>query len=179
MLIDDGYAKFTLRGVASRAGVHLKTLQYYLNSKGKILSESLHYTLESHYFNKYIKLYRGLGSMNSMDALAVTIDYLLDDITDERTGKRYFEVWALAARDPEAEQALDSLYTRHRQLLQLLISRVNPRLSVEKVAWRATLIAAQIEGLMLFMGAGKPQHLELAGLRNEALRAIMSYATAK
>jgi len=78
-----------------------------------------------------------------------------------------------------AEQALDNLYTRHRRHLQLLISRVNPRLPVDKVALRATLIAAQIEGLMLFMGAGKPQHPEFQGLRDEAMRMIVSYAAAK
>ena len=117
--------------------------------------------------------------MGSVDALAITISYLLDDITDERTGKLYFELWALAARDPEAEQALDSLYVRHRRHLELLISRVNPRLPGDKVALRAALIAAQIEGLMLFMGAGKTQHPELKGLRDEALRMIVSYAAAK
>lgn len=173
VLIEDGYAKFTLRGVAHRAGIHLKTLQYYFDTKGKLLAESLNYTLDNYYFNKYIQLYRGLDSMSSADALTVTIEYLLSDITDERTRKLFAEVWALAGRDAEAEQALDSLYSRHRQHLQMLISRVNPRLPVEKVALRATLIAAQVEGLMLFMGTSKPQHPELAGLRDEALRAAL------
>jgi AcrR family transcriptional regulator len=167
VLTDDGYAKFTLRSVALRAGVHLKTLQYYFDSKGKLLSESLNYTLENYYFNSYIQLYRGLGDMSSADALAVTVAYLLDDITDEKTGKLFFELWALGARDPEAEQALDNLYTRHRRHLELLIGRVNPRLSSDKISLRATLIAAQIEGLMLFMGAKKPRHPELEGLKDE------------
>lgn len=74
---------------------------------------------------------------------------------------------------------LDGLYRRHRRHLELLVSRVNPRLPAEKVALRATIIAAQIEGLMLFLGAGKPKHPELAGLREEALRMIVSYAASK
>lgn len=178
VLTQDGYNKFTLRAVACRAGVHLKTLQYYFDTKGRLLSEALNHLLEN-YFASYIQLYRRLGNLSSADALTVTIEFLLEDMTDEKTGKLFFELWALAARDPEAEQALDGLYVRHRRHLELLISRVNPRLRPETVSLRATIIAAQIEGLMIFIGAGKPKHPEFEGLRDEALRMIISYAAAK
>ena len=68
-----------------------------ITSESALLSESLNYTLENYYFNSYIQLYRGLGDMSSADALAVTVAYLLDDITDEKTGKLFFELWALGA----------------------------------------------------------------------------------
>lgn len=151
----------------------------YFDSKEKLLAAALTYTLENFYFDSYIRLYRELGDLNGVDGLAVTIGYLLDDITNEKTGKLFFDLWALAARDPEAERSIDELYTRHRRHIELLISRANPRLSGEKIRLRAAIITAQVEGLMLFMCGAKTQHPEFQGLRDEALRMMVSYATEK
>lgn len=75
-LTDDGYANFTLRNVAKRAHIHLKTLQYYFETKDRLLDATLDYTLENFYFDSFLRIYRDMGDLGPLEAFTATIDYL-------------------------------------------------------------------------------------------------------
>ena len=90
----------------------------------------------------------------------------------------FVEFWALAARDPDASEALDNFYARHRHLIANLVARANTDLSERTVQMRAAVIAEQIEGLVMFIGHNKPKHPEMDGIEDEVHRRVMSYALA-
>ena len=57
-LIEDGYPDFTLRRIAKKAHIHLKTLQHYFATKRELLLETVNYTLDTYY---YVKLFASLS----------------------------------------------------------------------------------------------------------------------
>ncbi len=178
-IIEDGFASFTLRNVSNRAQIHLKTLQYYFQNKEELISETIKFTTDSYYFAKFEDLYQLSDDFSPIDALTVTIKYLLDDLDSDESVQLFFELGALAMRDTAAAEALETLYARHRHHLGELISQANPDLSKKETAHRATMIAAQIEGLVLFVNKRLNPNSECAGIEEEALQAIIRYAVSE
>lgn len=186
-LIEDGYPNFTLRRIAKRAHIHLKTLQHYFITKRNLLLETVNYTLDSyynytletHYYNEPFENSSNNNEKRCDKGLAKALKFLITDCQKPDTTKFFCELWALSIRDNDARDALDALYVRHRHELELLIIRANPQLSKSKAKLRATLMAAQIEGLVLFIGDGKPWHPEFDQLEIEVFDRLMEYALAR
>tara|TARA_R110002096_G_scaffold434321_2_gene655531 strand:- start:7028 stop:7678 length:651 start_codon:yes stop_codon:yes gene_type:complete len=176
-LIEDGYPDFTLRRIAKKAHIHLKTLQHYFATKRELLLETVNYTLDTYY---YVKLFENLSNNKKgcNENLKDVLKYLITDCLTSDTTKFFCELWALSIRDDDARDALDAMYVRHRHEIELLIIAANPGISTSKAKVRATLMAAQIEGLVVFIGYGKPWHPEFDQLEEEVLDRLMEYALA-
>lgn len=174
-LIELGYAKFSVREVASRAGVHLKSLQHYFKTKGDLVYHTLHHTLVEHYYQSYITLFEAMESSSYKEMLEATIRLLVSDAEDPQASKLFFDLWALAVRDDDARRAVDHFYSRYRHTIAWLIGKANPGLGPIGVALRAATVVSQIEGSMLFLSRALPDHVELTGLPEEVVRAIMKY----
>ncbi len=179
VLISYGYHSFSMRRVATTAGIHLKTLQHYFETKQELLVETLNYTLDKHYFGQYLRLFKDAVDDSSKQALSNVISYLISDCTTEDTSKFFSEMWALSFRDQDARAALDSFYISHRNQLEMLMIRANPKMSRETAKLRAAVIAAQIEGLVVLIGHNKPRHSEFENLQQETHDRIMEYVFAK
>lgn len=178
VLIEEGYGRFSMRQVAKCAGIHLKTLQHHFGNKKELLSEAMNYTLDEHYLAMYDEIDGGVSHLEPEKALSWVIEFLIEDCREMETDLFFLEFWALAARDPDACEALDNFYIRHRHLVANLVARANTGLSERTVQLRAAVIAEQIEGMVLFIGHNKPKHPELEGLEEEVHRQIMGYALA-
>ncbi|MFC4349184.1 TetR/AcrR family transcriptional regulator [Kordiimonas lipolytica] len=176
VFIDEGYGSFSMRRVAKRAGVHLKTLQHYFNSKSELITAAMNFTLDEHYLAMYEEIDGGITNLSPEKALSWVLKFLIDDCTTMETGLFFVEIWALAARDPDACMALDSFYVRHRHQIANLISHANPALSESTVQLRAAVVAEHIEGLVMFIGHNKPKHPEMAGIKDEIHDQLMRYA---
>ncbi|HAB15747.1 MAG TPA: hypothetical protein DCE44_04775 [Verrucomicrobiales bacterium] len=172
-LKDVGYASFALREVASRAQVHLKTLQYHFKTKGSLIEETLNYSLTRHYYDSYISLFNSLQTSSHEELIEETVRFLVFDGAQGGTSSFFFDLWAMAMRDEDAKLAVDHFYSRYRRLMAWLISNANPKIGGQAVELRAALIIAQIEGLMLFLNQDMPKHAELSNLADEAVREIM------
>ena len=107
------------------------------------------------------------------DHLAAAIRTLLADAKKAETEKLFVEIWSLATRDPMLCEIFDRMYTHHRENLGLLIAAANPALSFRQVKLRAALVAMQIEGLMLLISEAKPRHVELEGIEEECVAAVL------
>ena len=175
-LVELGYAKFSLREVESRAGVHLKSLQHYFKTKGDLVYHTLHHTLVEHYYESYIALFETMESSTYEEMLEATVRLLVSDGEDPQTSKLFFDLWALAARDEDARRAVEHFYSRYRHIIEWLIGMANPELGPSGSALRAAVVVAQIEGSMLFLSRALPEHAELAGLSDEVVRAMVKYA---
>jgi AcrR family transcriptional regulator len=178
LLAHGGIRNFTLRGVAQAAGLHLRSVQYYFPGKDELLNAVLSHTLEHYYFDKYTQLADRAGASTPRERLLVMLDYLLADLRDPFTTHFFFELWALASRDPVASRAMDDFYARHRESFAVLIRALNPSLDEDVVVKRATLVAMLIEGLLLMVGAGKPAHPEFRDIDEEAKRRILDMVMA-
>lgn len=172
-LIDVGYSAWSLREVAARSQVHLKTLQCYFRSKGSLLEATLDHTLTKHYYDGFISLFNSRGATTFEDLLEETVRFLVSDSGSGTTAKFFFDLWAMAVRDEDARRAVSQFYLRYRRLMGWLIERAYPSLPSRLVPLRAAVAVAQIEGLMLFLSQDMPAHAELTNLSEEGVRTVM------
>jgi AcrR family transcriptional regulator len=176
IIADDGYHKFSLRATAARAGMHLKSLQYYFPTKKQLLIDVVNYTIENYYFHPYQVLFAKLGVQTSEEKFRVMIEYLLDDLKQPFTARLFPELWALASHDPEVAEVLDIFYLRHLASIEEMIRSIEPGLPISGVSHRAAIIGMLIEGLLLIMGHGKPKHPQYEGLRASVTDTICDIA---
>ena len=150
VLIDRGYTQFSLRNIASEAGIHLSNLQYYFHTREELIKGLIDYNTRS-YFQKYTKLFATHPTAPYPRFLAV-IDYLIEDIRDPLTRRFFIQFWALLdASGAHTERLLNDMYAPHIQTLNQFIEELNPSLSPGVRQQRAAMIAAMIEGMMLML----------------------------
>lgn len=147
VLSRDGYAAFTLRKVATDAGVPLGTLQHYFPTRELLLTTVINQTVLG--FNEgYERL--TAGPAPAIEKLMSIIDLVLHEIEEWDTRAFFLEVTAVAVHERFAADALTQSHRVYLGLLSRLVGEINPTLGVRECELRALLIAAQIEGLMMF-----------------------------
>lgn len=175
VLAREGYAEFTLRKIAGRVKIRLSTLQHYYPTKEDLFRAVVEETTAA-YDAAYGARESGLGGSPRARLLA-RIDYLLEDIRKPETAGFFYELWARAFRDPYAAELMQRAYRHHRDRLRTAMAPLNPRLSGRLAEQRAVLVAALIEGMMLFIGAHKPGEPALEGIEAEVRRFVLRLAT--
>lgn len=173
LIAEEGYHNFSMRGIAQKSGIHLKSLQYYFRTKQDMLSSVVDYTIENYYFATYDKLFEEKGASTPQEQFALMLDHLLTDLSDPFTARLFPELWALASHDDDVAEALDNFYVRHISSIERMVAVLNPRLSGQEAAHRAALMAMMIEGLVLIIGHGKKKRPSYAKLRDAAKGMIL------
>jgi hypothetical protein len=101
----------------------------------------------------------------------------LDEITDPLTHAFFFELWALASRNPFASSLMDKMLGRERKTVYNLIRGLNPGISDDETMQRAILMVAQIEGLMLFRLDKRRRRTQFDAVRASLRKALLALAT--
>lgn len=140
LLIDEGYAQLSTRKIAARAGIRPGHLQYYFPTKQAVVRGLLERYLER--------------ATRSFDGRTSDLDTVLDGILSEQTtgdsARFFWELWALAARDPAVAEAMRVFYRGYwRNLVDALLA-AEPALGRPRAERRAALMVAMLEGLTLF-----------------------------
>lgn len=165
IFVDEGYNRFTLRKVATAAGVSLGNLNYHFRRKDDLLTALLEHVIAG-YLLEFDRRRVAAGDSPEKQLEAV-LEFWIDDLLKLDTTIFFPELWALANHDGEVASMTDRLYQRARQPLIALIPEINPTLSATEVEQRALVMCASMEGLTVFAGHEKPwagQHGELKKL---------------
>ena len=125
VLVDEGWAGFSLRRVAASAGVGLAHVQYYFPSKQGLVQAML---------ERFMQLSVGKVQERMKDAeagsgarLAAAVDAVLAD--QGEAARRFFcEVWAAAERDLDVARILDGFYALYRKQVADLLLQEFPHL---------------------------------------------------
>ncbi|MBX3490149.1 TetR family transcriptional regulator [Parvibaculum sp.] len=171
LLLEQGYAGFSARGVAARAGLRLSHVQYYFASPAAILAELLDRFVRR--YGEEIMARFGAAKGSSEQRLHRALDFLLNDEAYRRDcGIFMIEVAGFAARDKVIAAALTRYYDIYFALFSDIAKTLNPALAPRERARRARQCIALIEG----MSITRP-HMGEAGDADfnarEATRAIM------
>ena len=158
-----------MRRVADEAGISRSNVQHYFPTRESLLQALLESVMNS-YDTAYLDATSELPPRARLEA---AVRYLLQDIRNPESEKLFVEIWSLATRDPIGREIFDRMYSHHRHNLARLVTATNPALDERTAQQRAALIAMQIEGLMLLISEGKPQHAELQGIEEECVAALM------
>ncbi len=164
LLVDEGHAALTLRGVAQRAGIRLGNLQYYFATREELVRALLARVLE----RATARLEERMGTAgHPAKALDAALDSLLEEQREPTSYRLYYDLWALAAREPAIAAELRTFYVCYIDAVAELLSRVAPELPRAEARSRAELLVALLEGLSLFRSGtlGEPDPKVEAELR--------------
>jgi len=173
LLSEEGYEALSMRKVASRAGIHLKTLQHYFPSKELLIQSTLEFT-DALYTNTSNAITANAGS--PIEHFEEYIRYLLDDDKNQQTAGFFYQLWARAHVDSKTNQVMEKIYKSHIGNLEQLMESVNPTLPKAIRKQRAVIVAALIEGLMLFVGYGKKCPASANGVEKETISLCITLA---
>jgi AcrR family transcriptional regulator len=176
LLAAEGYAGLSMRRVAAEVGISLSNVQHYYQSKDALLEALLLYTMDV-FQAKMDGISAAMTSSSRIEQFLSTADMFLEEITDPVTHAIFFEIWALASRNPFASRLMDTMLARERKAIYKLIRGLNPAMSDDETMQRAILMVAQIEGLMLFRLDKDKRRAEFLAVRASVRKALLALAS--
>jgi AcrR family transcriptional regulator len=175
ILMDEGYAHFSMRNVASRAGMHLNNVQYYFKTREHLVRALLEDT-GSRYRASYDKLL-ALAPADPAARFNALIEFSLQDISTWETRRFFVQLWALLITlDDRSGSLLDDLYAIDIEQLSGFIAELVPGTAPAEIRRRASVLAAMIEGMVVVRGAHTRNAAEMKRLMTRAHAVAMQIA---
>lgn len=176
LLAAEGYAGLSMRRVAQAAGMSLSNVQHYYASRDLLLEALLLTTMDA-FQARMDDIAAAMSGRSQLERFLSTVDMFLDELTDPVTHALFFELWALASRNPFASSLMDRMLGRERKTVYKLIRGLNPDLSDEETMQRAILVVAQVEGLMLFRLDRRRRRAQFDAVKASLRKALLALAT--
>ena len=176
VIVDDGYAGFTLRRIAELTGISLSNLQYYFTNK-----EALLQAMMAREFDRSVAEMEALTDRPGATPKArflLAIDYVLKYQEQTSSCALFWELWAMSVREPTVSPIMDTFYDQYMRRITELIRDLSPSLGRSKAQRRAGVIVSLLEGASLLRGAGKPRRTTLAGFEKEIRETCLTLASA-
>lgn len=146
LLLDEGYAEFSVRGVAARAGVALSHVQYYFPDPADIVAALLE-RFVAQYSSEVMTRFRD-GADAAGLRLTRALEWLLNDEAYRRDCTVFMlEVASAAARNPKIADALRRYYAVYLEAMASILWELNPKLTPGQRRQRAVQCIALIEGI--------------------------------
>ena len=164
LLSEKGYDKLSLRKIAVITGIHLKTLQHYFPTKEILIKSTLEYVI-SLYDKKVQEI--STHSSDPEKNFKNYIKYLIEDTKNIQTAGFFYQLWAMSHVDEKTNNIMNKMYLDHTNNIENLIETLNPDMGNHMRKHRAVMIAALIEGMMLFVGYGKKRPKNTAHIEKE------------
>jgi AcrR family transcriptional regulator len=175
LLMNEGYAQFSMRNVAARAGVHLANVQYYFKTREDLVRALLEDT-GARYLAAYDEL-RAAAPTDRTARFERVVDFNLKDIATWETRRYFIQLWALLTEiDGHSGGLMNDLYAIDIQQLSECIADLVPDTEPAEVRRRASLLAAMIEGLVVVRGAHTRSAAEMKRLMSRAQAVAMQIA---
>ncbi len=167
LLIEDGYAGFSMRKLSEQLGIRLSNVQYYYATPHAVIDALFVRALE----RARIELESGIA----VD-LQSLVRYALGSQDSARSCRLFWELWALSARDADVARTVNHFYAAYRNAIEQCIQALEPRMPVAARRRRAILIMSLLEGLSLFRGHGRTQEGTGRALDREVETAALALA---
>jgi AcrR family transcriptional regulator len=175
LLMKEGYAQFSMRNVAARAGLHLANVQYYYKTREDLVKALLDDTGER-YRHSYGEL-RAKGPTDREARFKAVVEFNLKDIATSETRRYFIQLWALLTEiDGRVGHLMNDLYAIDIQQLSDCIADLVPDTDAAEVRRRASILAAMIEGMVVVRGAHSRNPAELKKLMARAQGMAMQIA---
>jgi AcrR family transcriptional regulator len=126
VLATAGYAAFTVRAVATAAGITPGNLAYHYKTKRELIRAVIT-SMIAEYAKKIDDFLDGPSS-ESRDAFVELIAWLIHDSTTPVTSRLFRELWAMALHDPFIQEAVESLYAKSAMRMVNVLRKSHPEL---------------------------------------------------
>ncbi len=172
IVIEEGMAKLTMRGVARAMGMSPGNLSYYYATKADLLADLLASVLEP-YLSEFERL-RQLEADSPEAQLRAVLEFVYDDLAEKDTTHFFPELWAMALRDEDANRQMERMYETYRSVLREIIKEMRPDLGPTVVKDLALTIAATIEGHTVFIGHERPHKARASNVKTLILEQLIT-----
>jgi AcrR family transcriptional regulator len=145
IFIKSGLGGFSLRGVATAAGVRLATIQHYFFNR-----ETLIKTIIDKFLNEQVVSYAKIAKnaeIAPLERIAIILDELIKAIQDKTIREFYLSLWAAAAQDRAIGDIVRDGYDTYYAALSSAISSLRPDLTPERVVDFALSLSCSVDGL--------------------------------
>ncbi len=173
---EEGYAALSMRGVAARLGVTLGMVQHYYRTKNALVEAMLMHAFDN-YQTVIDRIVADMPEASRGEQFLRTMDFFIEDVKASSTQGIFFEMSALAGRDPFAAAVMEKMFARARRAIRRLIRPLAPEIDETELTLRAALIVSQLMGLTFSVGSSRPPSAELPGLEAATLRTMLDIAT--
>ena len=157
VLVTAGYANFSMRRVATEAGVSVGNLQYYFPTKDALTTALLDNVIEDYLLD--FDAMRATGTPR--EQFERIIRAVFEDLRSPDTTRFFPELWSLANHEPQLTARVDAMYARYRAVLAELVTAINPRVGEQQAAQLAVFFSSSIEGHTMFVGHEKPMEQDI------------------
>ena len=175
LLIDKGYAEFSMRNVAGEANLSLSNLHHYFATRDDLVL-ALFRDADARYRLAYAEVL-AKAPRDRLRRFESVIEFSLVDIAQSDTRRFFMQLWALlSSMDGATGTLLNDLYQIDLQHLSERVADLVPEVGTGEIRRRATLLAALIEGLMVVRGAHSTSAAEMRRLTSAAKRVALAIA---
>ena len=151
LILDEGYAAFSARGVAARAGIALSNVQYYFPVPTGMIAGLLRGYVDIYASAAIGTFKRSKGAPE--ERLAQTLRSLFaENGVSKKCAQFMAEVAGLGARDASVRAALEEYYAAYLVAARALIAELHPELNAKQISHRAPQLVALLEGAFLVSG---------------------------
>lgn len=169
LLIDSGYHNFSMRKVATKAGVSVGNLQYYFPSKDKLLEALLDKVIQN-YLNTFEKFKVQYAPKEQFIKI---IKSVIKDLSSKHATVFFPELWSMANHEKHISNIMDSMYGKYRSLVASIIRDINPNLSQCQAQRLSIFMTASLEGHTIFIGYKKPWSKEAENIIDISLQSFL------
>jgi AcrR family transcriptional regulator len=153
VLATDGFARFTLRGVASKAGLTVGNLAYHYPSKRDLVRALIVLLMEEYRIQVGTHL-RGAPS-RSPGAFKSLVSWLMRDSVSTQTSRLFRELWTIALHDPFIAKAIDQFYAEVQETASMHLRHNFPNLPRSSVRAIVQLMGIISEGSNVLYGTAR------------------------
>jgi AcrR family transcriptional regulator len=176
IIVAEGFSGLSYRNIAKATGIAVGNVNYYYPSKDDLMVD-----LANFIFDRWDERFQKRVPSALTDDRAIflfSVRFMIEENKRDRTISLLMEMWAFSNHSPSVAKMLDAFYGKMRAWIGGMIGRVKPGLDPQRLALRAALVTAQIEGLMILIGPKRFAHPELKGLEDAAVAQIEALAFA-
>jgi AcrR family transcriptional regulator len=169
ILIDSGYHNFSMRKVATKAGVSVGNLQYYFPSKDNLLESLLDKVIQN-YLDTFDKF---KGRYTAKEQFIKIIKSVIKDLKSRHATVFFPELWSMANHEKHISNIMDNMYGKYRTLVAGIIRDINPNLSERQAERLSIFITASLEGHTMFIGYKKAWSKETENIIDISLQSFL------
>lgn len=181
VLVDEGYASFSLPSVAQKLGISHGNLNYYFPTRQALLETLIEHLLGK-YHNRFVLMRNSAhtGATDATNSVGDLIDWLLDDAVSRRTNRLFRELWAMANHHRYIADALNRLQDDAvRQIIEALGGTVGGAATMQLEA-ASFLLAILVDGVTTSFGTRRrsdPRIRRVRQMAKEVLTALLEQAS--
>lgn len=163
ILAYEGYSNFTMRRIANRAGITLRNVQYYFNTKENlfqaVIEQRLKRDIET--ATKFIEN----DKLSAEERFMAFVDLSLEENTTPFIRNLQFELWALANHDSFAARCRDHMTTVYSNFIYELIKPLTQGQSEKTQREKAVILLSMLQGFPLVEGSDINIEFAIGNLR--------------